>query len=120
MKMQKYAALFFALAVDSAAAQSCAVLDYQEMKEMSQGDLIREACSARNLANQSYQKGIGILSSRQIDVSAAQSSFDQCLGQLRRIERALETKGVEKATIPSACKKINDDDAERLRKALAK
>jgi hypothetical protein len=116
--MIRVAGVVLALLTNSAIAGSCVPLDYQEMKDMSPADLIRESCAARKAANLAFQAGVDNIGRH--GSSDVQASFDQCIGQVRRIDRVLETKGVEKSSLSESCRRLDAEDAERLRKVQAK
>ena len=93
------------------ASAGCVQLDYQEMKDMNTEDLVSEWCEVRLVLSRNLEDGIDALGQRgpKLDEAAHQDEFDQCMGQSKRIARALETKGIPKKDLLNMClaKKIN-------------
>jgi hypothetical protein len=88
-----------------ALAGTCVALDYQEMKDMSTVDVTVEACKARKAAGEYLDQTIENIGGRgPKPYPNAQADFDQCMGQVTRIERVLESKGVPKESVPELCK----------------
>jgi hypothetical protein len=95
--------LLFAAA---AVAGPCAVLDYQEMKDMPVEDLAKEACKAHKAMADNLDDNIQNLGPRSgpAPFPNASDNFDQCKGQSDRIERVLLSRGVTKQSLASTCK----------------
>ena len=89
-----------------AVADTCATLDYQEMKEMPLVDLKQEYCKAHDTALRNLDLGIKNLSAygRTVDQTPG-NNFDHCMNQVKRIERVLVTRGTEKVDKPTLCAK---------------
>lgn len=101
----------FALSVPALAGR-CVALDYQEMKDMSTVDVTVEACKARKAAGEYLDQTIENIGGRgPKPYPNAQADFDQCMGQVTRIERVLESKGVPKASVPELCEKAAAEPA---------
>jgi hypothetical protein len=93
------------LSAASANAGQCVALDYQEMKEMSLADLSIEYCRAHAEASKNLTDGISDLNRPRAKApSGADDNFDGCMNQIKRIERLLAQKGIEKPTVDSLCK----------------
>lgn len=90
-----------------AIAGPCVALDYQEMKDMSADELLNEACNARLALGRSLDETITNLGARDgaPTFPNAQESFDQCAGQITRIDRVLASKGLTKEAVIEACQK---------------
>lgn len=99
----------FALAAGAACvpavAGPCVVLDYQEMKDMSIDDLTRAYCTAGKTRRANMDDVLSNLRATggQKPFPAASDNFEQCTGQLERIERVLASKGVLKDAMKSIC-----------------
>jgi hypothetical protein len=98
------AASFFLAA--PAFAGACIVLDYQEMKEMPTEELVSEACTAREALSESLSESIDNIGRRREAQAnpSSQDNFDQCSGQIARIDRVLIGKGLTKGLINSTCR----------------
>lgn len=109
MKIQLAALPLLAALAAPALAGPCVALDYQEMKDMSADDLVKEACSARHELEQNFKENEMNLETRsaQKPFPSAHDNFDICAGQITRIDRVLESKGVHKDAINAACKAGN-------------
>ena len=95
-------------------AGTCVALDYQEMKDMSADELTVEVCKAHASANESLSEGIENLGRRgPKPYPNADTEFEQCMGQITRIERVLESKGVLKASIQALCEQAGAKSAAR-------
>jgi hypothetical protein len=86
-----------------AIAGPCVALDYQEMKDMSADQLTVEACKARDIRRQSLDESIATHDPRV--ASSASDNFEQCTGQIERIERVLTSKGISKDAMKDPCTK---------------
>lgn len=88
-----------------ALAGSCVVLEYQEMKDMSTEELLKQACAARMAGSQSMDEKIKNLDAGagRLPFPNAQQNFDQCVGQIDRIDRVLAAKGMSKEAVIAAC-----------------
>jgi hypothetical protein len=77
----------------TAFAGPCVALDYQEMKDMSVNDLVKEACKTNLTATENFSLSLKYPST---SAAAREASRDneQCSGQVDRMMRILETKGV--------------------------
>ena len=83
------------LAVSAPAfAGPCVVLDYQEMKDMTVNDLVKEACKTNKTKYDNFDKSIS-LPTLSPAWREADRDFDRCKGQLERMERILSSKGLE-------------------------
>jgi len=106
--MKTLATLFAVLITASAPvfAGPCVALDYQEMKDMSTDELLKEACSARSELSRALDETISNLDSigGRLTFPNAQENFDQCNGQITRIDRVLTSKGMSKEQIIAACR----------------
>lgn len=89
-----------------AMASSCASLEYQEMKDMSTADLVAESCEIGLAVTKNLNEGISALggASHPAASEIRQTNFDHCVAQLRRVDRALEAKGVAKDTVRALCR----------------
>jgi hypothetical protein len=86
--------LCFALLLPSCAlAGPCAPLEYQEMKDMTVNDLIKEACRANSAAADDFDLATKYQST---SAAAREASRDneQCSGQVDRMLRIIASKGV--------------------------
>lgn len=105
--MKTIAPLFAVLLAASvpAFAGPCVALDYQEMKDMSAEDLLKEACNARSELGRALDETISNLDSSggRLTFPNAQENFDQCNGQITRIDRVLASKGMSTDQIKAAC-----------------
>lgn len=93
------AALGFAISF-SAGAEPCAVLQYEEMKDMSVQELTQAYCTARNREQENNRAAMDMFSSRVKTASdeAAMRNLDaeasQCTNESERIGRVMVRKGV--------------------------
>jgi hypothetical protein len=90
--------LFLALAlvgavVRPALAEQCTVLEYQEMKDMTVNDLVKEACKTNKVTYDNFDRSIS-LPTLSPAWREADRDFDQCKGQVDRMMRILQAKGV--------------------------
>lgn len=87
------------------ASAGCVALDYQEMKDMKATELVDAWCEVRQAVNQNVSDGIEALGGKRpaADGATRQDQFDQCIGQAKRIERVLETKGVAQKELLGMC-----------------
>jgi len=74
-------------------AGPCVALDYQEMKDMSTNDLVKEACKARTNWKSSFDESIASPSLSR-SAQEARRDYEQCSGQMDRMVRILSSKGV--------------------------
>jgi hypothetical protein len=92
MKTQLTAfALLTAIAIP-AFAGPCAALDYQEMKDMSVDELVKEACKANKIGISKLEKSM----KNRSDLAASldsMSDHQQCSGEIDRMLRILKSKG---------------------------
>jgi hypothetical protein len=92
------------LAAFSARAAPCAVLQYEEMKDMSAEELTKEYCKAKSTASENLSNSIdkGFERHQTTEDEAAIRMLDkettQCTNESERVSRVLARKGV---TIPS-------------------
>jgi hypothetical protein len=79
-----------------ALAGPCVALDYQEMKDMSADDLIKGACRARDLNDGNSKQAIENLGTAGTakPFPGAEDNRAQCNGQIERMVRILQSKGV--------------------------
>jgi hypothetical protein len=105
VKIQFAALPLLAALAAPAFAGRCVALDYQEMKDMSADQLLDEACKARVSGAQSYDEKKLNLDARggRQPFPNAQENFDQCIGQISRIDRVLESKGLTKEKVIDVC-----------------
>lgn len=103
--MKKLALLFAVLATAAPAfAGPCVALDYQEMKDMSADELVKEHCKVVKSQLASMDEVVSNLGSgADKPFPTASDNFDQCTGQLTRIERVLASKGITKELLKDAC-----------------
>ena len=122
--MKTIAPLFAVLLAASAPvfAGPCVALDYQEMKDMSTEDLIKEACNVRWSISQNLKDEINNIGSNPGAAPSpnASDNFQQCMGQAGRIERVLESKGMSKASVSEICEAKNAELKARLDRLLQK
>lgn len=90
--------LLLALAIAGAAvrpalAEPCVVLEYQEMKDMSADDIVKEACKTNTIKQTNFDHWTAS-SSRLNLYPEAERDHDQCKGQLDRIRRVMQAKGI--------------------------
>ena len=99
-------------------ASSCANLDYQEIKDMSTADLVAESCEIGLAIRKNLDAGIAALSgtSQPAAREIRQTNFDHCVAQSRRVDRALEAKGVAKDTTRAICRLPVQERAEAISK----
>jgi hypothetical protein len=88
------------------ASAGCVALDYQEMKDMKADELVEAWCDVRHALNQNVTDSIDALSRKRpaSDAATSQDQFDQCMGQAKRIERVLGTKGIAQKDLLGKCK----------------
>jgi hypothetical protein len=88
-----------------ALAGPCAALDYQEMKDMSADELTVHACNYRDLGNQAFSESVDDIDRPRgaVPNTQARSTHGECDGQLTRIQRVLEAKGVSKDSLLQTC-----------------
>jgi len=89
-----------------ALAGPCAALDYQEMKDMSAEQLTKVACDYREKMSESMDESMSNLnvSRGARPFPNANENFDQCSGQIDRVDRVLESKGMSKDVIMQTCR----------------
>jgi hypothetical protein len=106
VKIQFAALPLLAALAAPAFAGPCVALDYQEMKDMPADELVKEACKARAALDQNYNENELNLNTRSgpKPFPNAQDNFDMCAGQITRIDRVLESKGMRKDSVNAACK----------------
>jgi len=102
VKITAALALFCAIAAP-AFAGPCVALDYQEMKDMTVDELATAVCKAREARRQSLDDAIATRDER--NASSTHDNFDQCTGQIERVERVLTSKGVSKDAMKALCSK---------------
>lgn len=75
------------------------------MKDMITEELLKQACAARLAGSQSMDEKIKNLDAGagRLPFPNAQQNFDQCVGQIERIDRVLASKGMEKNAVIAAC-----------------
>jgi hypothetical protein len=108
MKTTILAALLLTAA--HASAGQCVTLDYQEMKEMSVEAVIAEYCKAQAAGVDSLIHGMK--ASTAGDRALSRTLGDQgehCLLQVKRIERILIGKGIEKPAEATLCKTASSE-----------
>ena len=88
-------ALLIAAGCTPAFAGPCVALDYQEMKDMSADDLVREACKARDINNDNSKQAIENLGMARKPFPGAEDNQTQCNGQIDRMLRIIKSKGVD-------------------------
>lgn len=76
-------------------AGPCVALEYQEMKDMSADELVREACKARDINNDNSKQAIENLGSARKPFPDAEDNQTQCNGQIDRMLRIIKSKGVD-------------------------
>lgn len=105
-----------------ALAGPCVALDYQEMKDMSADELIKEACNVRWSISQNLKDEINNVGSDpgRAPSPNASDNFQQCMGQAGRIERVLESKGMSKTAVSEICEAKNAELKARLDRLLQK
>lgn len=93
--MKTFPPIFAALLAASASAFAgpCVALDYQEMKDMSTGELIKEACKANQSGSSSFDISMKYPSTSE-SAQDAMRDHEQCSGQVDRMLRVLAAKGV--------------------------
>jgi hypothetical protein len=93
--MKKLAPVFAILCTLSAPALAgpCVALEYQEMKDMSVNDLVKEACKANATGKRNFDDSIANPS---ISAAAqeAMRDYEQCSGQIDRMLRILKSRGI--------------------------
>jgi hypothetical protein len=93
--MKKLIPVFALLCAFSAPAFAgpCVALDYQEMKDMSVNELVKEACKANANWSRSFDDAIA---SPSLSRAAQESTrdYEQCSGQIDRMVRILNSRGV--------------------------
>ena len=101
-----------------AMASSCTNLEYQEMKDMSTADLVAESCEIGLAVRKTLDAGISALgrTSQPAASEIRQTNFDHCVAQSRRVDRALEAKGVAKDTARALCRLPVQERAEAILK----
>jgi len=89
-------------------AGPCVALDYQEMKDMSADELAKAYCRASESRMASMDDVLANLraSDGRKPFPNAHDNFDQCTGQLERIERVLPTKGIGKEAMKTLCTRL--------------
>ena len=89
-------------------AGPCAALDYQEMKDMSTDELAKAYCKASESRMASMDDVLANLraSDGPKPFPNAHDNFDQCTGQLERIERVLPSKGIGKEGMKTLCTRL--------------
>lgn len=93
MKIQFVALSLLAALAAPALAGPCVSLDYQEMKDMSVDELVKEACKTNEISTQNLHDSIAAPSlSRAADEAIRDQ--EQCSGQVDRMLRILKSKGV--------------------------
>ncbi|WP_371767474.1 hypothetical protein [Massilia sp.] len=98
------------LAVSAPAfAGPCVVLDYQEMKDMTANELAKEYCKLWGALGSNMDD---TMSNLQADdgpkpFPTAHDNFDQCRGQVDRVERILASKGMDHDAAIKVCNAIN-------------
>lgn len=104
--MKKLALIFSVLATAAPAfAGPCVALDYQEMKDMSADELTKALCMSSEARRTNMDQVMTNLDSGSgpKPFPLAQDNFDQCSGQIERIERVLNAKGITKELLKDAC-----------------
>jgi len=74
-------------------ASPCVALDYQEMKDMSTNDLVKEACKTNATSMSNLDESIASQSLSRARQEAMRD-HEQCSGQVDRMLRILKSKGV--------------------------
>jgi hypothetical protein len=89
-------------------AGPCVALDYQEMKDMSADELAKAYCRASESRMASMDDIMTNLhaSDGPKPFPNAHDNFDQCTGQLERIERVLSSKGIGKDATKTLCTRL--------------
>ena len=91
-----------------AAAGPCVALDYQEMKDMSAEELIAERCKAGAALVEAFDEGIQNIGRGPKSFPNAQENFDECTGQIARMDRVLASKGVTKDSVVATCQRRSE------------
>jgi hypothetical protein len=91
-----------------ALAGPCVALDYQEMKDMSADELAKAYCKAGESRMASMDDVMANLRASEgpKPYPNAHDNFDQCTGQLERIERVLSSKGIGKEAMKTLCTRL--------------
>jgi hypothetical protein len=92
-----------------AIAGPCVALDYQEMKDMSADQLAKEYCKLNDVLSENMDQTMANLDTRYgpKPYPNAQDNFDQCHGQIERVERVLESKGMQRESAIKVCNTIH-------------
>ena len=105
--MRKHLFTLAVLAVLSAPvfAGPCVALDYQEMKDMSVNDLVMAACKANGANENNFNQSMLNIETRRgpKPFPDAERDYDVCQGQIDRMTRVLNSKGVAEK-LPVLCK----------------
>lgn len=90
-------------------AGPCVALDYQEMKDMSADQLAKEYCKLNDVLSENMDQTMANLDTRYgpKPYPNAQDNFDQCHGQIERVERVLESKGMQRESAIKVCNAIH-------------
>lgn len=107
----KHLSLALALIVGAACAPAfagpCVALDYQEMKDMSPDELVKEACKANATASANFDYSLATPSLSSASQEAMRD-HEQCSGQVDRIRRLLKSKGVAEKLYELCAKQARD------------
>lgn len=107
MVVVRMIAIGLALSVSSGAwASSCTGLDYQEMKEMSAGELTKEYCELVSSKSNVIDTIVDLATSDGSDAAtqAAYAESAKCEGQIRRLLRVAEQKGEDPKAMLAECR----------------
>lgn len=97
-------------------AGPCVALDYQEMKDMPTDELAKEFCKAGDERSTNMDE---VLSNLRVTngpkpFPTASDNFDQCDGQMTRIQRVLQSKGMDKQKVDDFCMARTDEKKPQI------
>jgi hypothetical protein len=109
VKIQFAALPLLAVLAAPAFAGPCVVLDYQEMKDMTVDDLAKENCKLWDALSANMDDTMSNLRAGNgpKPFPTAHDNFDQCRGQVDRVERILLSKGMDHDAAIKVCNAIN-------------
>jgi hypothetical protein len=104
VRKQLFVLAALAVLAAPAFATPCVALEYQEMKDMSVNDLVVEACKDNDKNELNFKSYLlNIESSRgPKPFPDADKDYDVCKGQIERIVRVLNSKGITEK-LPALC-----------------
>lgn len=94
--------LFLAL---DAAAETCPVIEFQELKDMNKKELVEEYCRAVKTAGDNIQASLSALEAGR-NPKQTTDEAGQCQDQAKRVSRILAKKGVKTKEYDVFCKGV--------------